>query len=457
MRKFLKQVTVEPSFFIYFLLYNWLDDFNTNLFLQKSCRFNATIEPDLSTKCDDEKAGVLFVSEIQSRYRFAAVFIAAFVTIFSTTWSDKAGRRRRPLIYIAIIEEILVSLSGCLHSYFWHWNPSGAAIAAAILYGVSGGNVVMIMACNIYLCEDDAENRTMKLGFIRAIYSICMILGRGASGFILRRIGFFYGYLLCVILASSSLIFALIFIKDKSVPAEKEFRFYHIFNLRRTIVGNFKVVFNKNLGRKKVIISLLIFIHVAVSFTNFGELSVLYPYLRYRFGFDEQKYSAFSFYRFSVATLGTLFCSVVLSKCLKIHDGLIGILAGSFDLAAVTILLFATQAWQVFMVPLLDLFHGCALVIPVSFMTKYYHANEIGRLSAVNGVFLLTLPLTYPAYNTIFKATLDVFPSAFCLLSVAVDSVIITCFCASYFLSKKFDREKQTNVQEETHNMLPAT
>ncbi|XP_065217143.1 uncharacterized protein LOC135843252 [Planococcus citri] len=457
MANFLQQVTVEPSFFINTLLFNWIDGFETNLFLQKSCRYNRTVEPDLNTKCDDERAGVLFISEVTSKYRFAAMFFATIVTIFSTTWSDKVGRRRKPLIHIVTLGQILIFLSGCLNSYFWHWSPTVVAITSTILYGLSGGSYLMIVACQIYLCdENNAENRTMKLGFIRAIQSICMILGKGSSGIILRRIGFFYSYLLCLILAIVSLIFGFIFIKDNSTVAEKDFRFYQVFNVKRTVLNNFKVVFHKKLGRKRVIVSLLILANTAVNFTNFGELSILYPYLRYRFGFDEQKYSVFSFYRFSLATLGTLFCSIILSKCLKVHDGLIGILAGSFDLVAITLLLLATQIWQIFTVPLLDIFHGCVMVIPVSFMSKYFNVNELGRLQAVNGVFALLFPFTFPAYNAIFKSTLDTFPSAFCLLSVGIDVVIILCFCLSYFFSTKIQDENPKGAREETRGMIPS-
>ena len=105
----------------------------------------------------------------------------------------------------------------------------------------------------------------------------------------------------------------------------------------------------------------------------------MYPYLRYRFGWDERNYSTFMFYKLSISCLGkiynllasvevdefslikfnlrthfvylflgVLFCSIVLSRCLKIHDGVIGAFAASLDTMAVIGLLFATQIWQLY-------------------------------------------------------------------------------------------------------------
>ncbi|XP_065210810.1 lysosomal proton-coupled steroid conjugate and bile acid symporter SLC46A3-like [Planococcus citri] len=455
MRNFFKHVTVEPSLFIYFLLYDWMDGFHTNLFLQKTCRFNQTFEPDLNTPCDDETRGTLFISEISSKYRFVVALSSILIKILATCWSDEAGQRRRPLIFMPMVGQIFIALSGCLHSYFWPWSSYTAVISWVILESITGGIYLMLTACHIYVCdEQDAKNRTMKLGFIGAIETISLVLGKGGSGFILRSFGFFYSYLMCFVLSVISLIFGFVFIKDTSVPVEKKTALYHILNLKRVIANSFKIVFNKNLGRKRIIVLLQIIANVAVYFTMFGELSVLYPYLRYRFSWDERQFSTFLLYRFSLATVGILFCSIVLSKCLKVHDGLIGILAGSFDLIAIVALLFASQIWQIYLIPLMDLFHGTTLFICISFMSKYYNASALGRLNAVNGALSVLLPLSFPAYNTIYHETFETFPSAFCLLSVVLDIGIILCFCASYFLDKKLDSEKPVGVQDETRDML---
>ncbi|XP_065210809.1 probable peptidoglycan muropeptide transporter SLC46 [Planococcus citri] len=443
-----KHVTVEPSLLIFLVVYDWIKGIDTNLFLQKACRTNSTSEPDLNTRCDDEKAGILFITEIGLGYQPIVVFISLLAAIFAAYWSDEAGRRRRPLIYIPIVGLTFHALSGCLHSYFWQWQPMTAVISFVVLESLYAGVSVMILGCQVYVCDvSDKESRTMRLGIVGAIKLTGLLLGKGGSGFILRSLGFFYAYLLCFILAVCGLVFGLILINDTSVPVDKKVPLYHFFNLKRVLFGSFKVVFSRNLGRNRIVVSLLLVTNIAVILTLFGELSVLYSYLRYRFEWDEREYSEFMFFKFFGSLLGILFSSFVLSKWLKIHDGLVGILAGSFDTIAILVLLFANQIWQLYLIPVIDLFHGTTMTVCISFMSKYYHVNELGRLNAVNGVFSLTVPLAYFAYNTIFQKTMDTYPSAFCLLSVVLDIGIVLCFCGSYFFSKKFDSEKSTNQE----------
>lgn len=51
---------------------------------------------------------------------------------------------------------------------------------------------------------------------------------------------------------------------------------------------------------------------------------------------------------FSVFT-GTLFSSVILSKLLKVHDALIGIIAAFWDAVVALIYIFALQNWQLYL------------------------------------------------------------------------------------------------------------
>ncbi|XP_065210830.1 proton-coupled folate transporter-like [Planococcus citri] len=450
---YFKDVTVEPSFFIYLVVYEWIKGLDTNLFLQKACRPNSTSQPDLkNTQCDDERSGILFVAEVNLKYQPVVLFIGLLIVIFASYWSDEAGRRRRPLIYISILVQLLHALSGCLNSYFWQWKPIIAVLLWAVFESLCTGMSMMLVGCQLYICDiSDIQSRTMRLGIIGTIRLAALVVGKGGAGFMLRNFGFLNSYSLCFICSMSGLICALIFIKDNSVSVDKKNTSYLVFNLKRMIFDSFKVVFNRSLGRKRVTVTLLIIANITVILTFFGELSVLYLYLRHRFGWNEQKYSEYMILKLTISSFGILFCSLVLSKWLKIHDGLIGILAGCFDTIAILVLMFANQTWQLYLVPVIDLFHGTAMTIGVSFMSKYYDVNEIGRLYAVNGVFGFIVPFTFMAYNGIFGRTLDTYPSAFCLFSVVLDIGIILCFCGAYYSSKKFDAEKtkKREVSEE--------
>lgn len=272
--KYSKHITIEPVFFFHYTTYILLDMINTNLYLQKACRSNITAEPDLSTPCDNEKQGVLFASKINSNYRYVMFTVCILFTMLATCWSDESGRRRRPLVFLPIFGQFLQSINGCLHSYFWYWTPMTAAISDMVLEMSVGGITMMIIAAQIYVCDmSDAENRTMRLGLLWGVKTLCMPVGNGSAGFLIRTIGFFYSYCLCIVLSTISLILAVVLVKDISVPAEKQ-SFLQLFNPMR-IVHSFKVVFKKTLGSKRTLVLMLLVLYVCVYFTFQGTLSLV--------------------------------------------------------------------------------------------------------------------------------------------------------------------------------------
>lgn len=265
-------VTVEPTLFFYLISYSIVEVANTNLLLQKSCRYNTTSEPDLTTQCDDEKKGIVYASKMNSIFRFAVIFICILYSILATCWSDEAGRRRRPLIYLPVIAMIFQSLSGCVHSYFWHWAPFSAVLSDSVFEVISGGPVMTITISHMYICDlSSTESRTMRMGIISAVKMTSRLIADGATGFILRRFGFFSTYLTCTILAMISFLFGLIFIKDISVPIQKKKSCWRYFTFTQ-ISNSFKIVFKKSLGQKRIVVFLLLIISLFMCFLTYGKI-----------------------------------------------------------------------------------------------------------------------------------------------------------------------------------------
>ncbi|XP_065210847.1 probable peptidoglycan muropeptide transporter SLC46 [Planococcus citri] len=451
---FFKMITVEPTFLLYWAVYVIIDATNTNLLLQKKCRLSAISEPDLNTACDDEKKGVLFATEMNSFYRFLMLFICKFCAVFAVSWSDLAGRRRRPLILLPVIGQIIQAMFGCLHSYFWYWDPLTAMLSNIVIEMMTGGITLIIFGAQMYVCDvSSMESRTMRLGFLSATRTLADLLGYGGSGFILRSIGFFYTYLVCFTVSVISLILALALVKNISTPVDEKPRILDVFNVMK-IVDSFKLIFKKSLGHKRMIVFVLLVIYTSVFFTTQGENGILYLFLRYKFHWDERKYSSYVFYRYIGVIMGSIFCSVVLSKILKVHDGIIGVFAGLFDTIAVLGYLFANQNWHLYIVPLFDIFHGTALSVSLSFMSKNYESHELGRLNSVIGIFGLIVPACHPIYNGIFEKTLDVFPSAFFLLSISLDTIVVFLYCVTYYVSRKLEIREKVITEEEEKQML---
>lgn len=268
---FWREITVEPTIFFYYTTYVMIDLVNVNLYLQKSCRFNATVEPNLNTPCDDEKRGVTFVAEVNSKYKFILYMTVTVVVALASSWSDEVGKKVKLLIIIPIIGQILQISSACLQTYFWYWPPILAVASDLFCSIVTGGHVLFLNAVLIYVCAISAiESRTMRTGVLTAFQLLCQPLGSGLSGFIIRRWGFLCAYVLGLISTIVSLVLALVFIKDVSEPVTKKISFLGFFNFFR-IIRSFKILVKKDLGSKKIVVGLLLFVHLIVWFSADGK------------------------------------------------------------------------------------------------------------------------------------------------------------------------------------------
>ncbi|XP_065202521.1 lysosomal proton-coupled steroid conjugate and bile acid symporter SLC46A3-like [Planococcus citri] len=439
----IKNITVEPALLFYFLTCALMDVLDTNLYLQKACRFNTTSEPNLDTPCDDEKQGILFVSSVNGSYRFWEYMVMLALVTLSLSWSDVAGKQRKVLIIWPIIGLVVQSINGSLQSYFWTWSPLMGALVEMASQAFSGGFLMVFFAAQLYICDITSPvDRTMRTGILLSVTNICHPIGTGVAGFLIRGIGFFYSFSLCVLMSVISLVCAVLFIDDISVPVENKVSILGVFNFTR-IVDSFRITFKKSLGKKRIVVLFLVLVHIVVLFSNEGEKTVFYLWVRYKFKWDERMFSVYQSYKMVGIIVGTMFCSIILSRILKIHDGIIGTFAGFWDMLAALSYIFATELWHLYLIPLLDIFHGTAIAICFSFLTKFYDSDEFGRINAVYMSFTLLVPFCLPVYNFIFQKTLDTFPSAIFVVSVIIDIIVCLLYEGAYFLTKKFENEPE--------------
>lgn len=435
--EFFKHVTVEPALFLIFLAYNLTDFLNTNLYLQKSCRNNTIQEPLLSSPCDDEKRGVLFISSVYSNFQYVSTLLTMLFTLFATAYSDLAGKKRRIFIILPIFAMLLQSISACLQAYFWYWPPFLGVILDLIFLNSGGGFMCAISFTKIYVCDiAERENRVFRITVLTAIRLICSPISRGMAGYLMHSIGFFYSYCICTALLFMAFLCAWLFVEDLSEPGNRKITIKEVFHFNQ-IIQSFKIIlWTKKPNKHRATIFLLLFIGQLVYFSYVGETSISYLYFRYRFHWDEKQYSLYTCYKMTVGIIGGLLCSLIMSKIFKIHDGIIGTFAGFWDTLAVIAYFLANQNWQLYIIPLIDIFHGVALSTFFSFASKFFDSHEFGRLQSVNMTFGLLIPFGIPLYNLVFKNTIDTFPNAFFLLSIIINFLVCIIYSITYLLSK---------------------
>lgn len=265
-------ITVEPAFILFCFSFYLMDLVNINLYLQKSCRFNVTVEPDMRTTCDDEKAGINFITSVNLKYRFTVKVTHTIVSVFICAWSDRNGNRKLFLILPTVA--LILHLSAlCYQTFYWSV-PADVSVWTEVLFQVLiGGNSMFNTFAKINIFETSSEeNRTLRTTILIAIQTMSIPISSAVSGYMMLNLGFFYTYVCCLILSVSSLVLTCLFVQNTiSEPKVAETESFSIF---LAIPSSFKVVFQKRSCRESFSIMLLFLVSTCTGFVTTGKFII---------------------------------------------------------------------------------------------------------------------------------------------------------------------------------------
>lgn len=109
----------------------------------------------------------------------------------------------------------------------------------------------------------------MRLGILSALEALCIPIASASAGWLLRRFGFFYTYLTCLASTTVAMVLGYFLIKDTAVFVENPASLLSAFN-PKCLVDSFRVMFQKRLEKKWIIVVLLILVHIFVWFPHNG-------------------------------------------------------------------------------------------------------------------------------------------------------------------------------------------
>ncbi|XP_015375433.1 PREDICTED: uncharacterized protein LOC107169971 [Diuraphis noxia] len=435
--KWIEKVTVEPMLFLYFVTLAISALVGTNLILRKGCDVTAAEQPaDLREKCLNESYAQELVAKIQTwkltiQYSVPLVFI-----LFAGSWSDTHGRRRRPLMFIPIAGQLLTDAFNVLNVYNWHWSPAVAAVSECLVPALTGSRICCVVGVASYVADiTRVQDRTKRIGMLMSLYFIATPVGACTAGFLNVNIGFYGTFGVCIAMNVAALVLGAALVKDTSVPYDKGASIWQTVN-PKVIADSVRVLVKKRPSR-----SLLIYMTIVSPLTigpMQGEYSILYLFVRYKFGWNEIDYSLYAAYKMTGILIGTIVAIWLMSVKLKMHDAAIGFIGSSFDLIAAVCYSFVTQPWQLYAVPVIDIFHGAAFTVSTSMASKLVDNSELAQLNSVRGMLETLAPIIiYPLYNQLYKLTFETLPGAFFLLTAVITVPVVILFGLTYKADQK--------------------
>ncbi|XP_041975987.1 proton-coupled folate transporter-like [Aricia agestis] len=459
-------ITVEPclAFFMITSVVTMLGTQNLNL--EKACRVNLKLNDTICTALTLRQRENLTQEEdevqklVASVEGWKSVIHTAFPVIlmmFIGAWSDRTGRRK-VCILMPVAGECITCVLNLINTYFFYEvSVEWTALMGTIFLSVTGAWYTMFLGTFSYIVDiSSKQTRTFRLGVLTFGITIGLPVGMGLSGILLRFLGFYGLYGVCALVQLSNFLYIYFLIEDHRW-LDNNYK-----SKRKGIIGFFIEFFNfqslketlqiltekgNNSRRLKVCLILLM---VCLNFGSFwGETSITYIFCRYRFNWDELKYSIYSIYSLTLHTIGTMIAIGLFSKKLKVDDSVLGIMAITSRISGALVWAFAENTMQIYIAPLVELLNGTTVIALRSIASKLVPAHELAKVYSLFGLAETIVPLiSAPLYTRVYISTLHLLPGAVFLVSVMTATPILLIFIWFFIQHKKNIRRTELNVQE---------
>ncbi|XP_059048337.1 proton-coupled folate transporter-like [Achroia grisella] len=457
-------ITVEPVLAL-FVMPSVLAMLATqNLNLDKACRVNLGFSDGVcehlrlrkrANHSFEEDEVQKLIASVQAWKGAIQTIIPTILMLFIGAWSDKTGKRKICML-MPIFGEFMTCLLNMVNTYFFYQIPVELTVVMEVIFpALTGGWYTMILGAFSYLADvTSRETRTFRIGILNLCMTVGFPVGMGLSGVLLKRFGFYGVFTISATLQFLNFCYVMFAIKDHTWLENKEkvkrkgctgflLDFFDVNSLKETL----EIAFKKDTNNRRTRICLILTVVCLTFGPMWGELGVTYIFSRYRFNWDEVKYSIFSTYSLITHAIGTLFAISVFSKKLKADDAVLGMISSTSKICGASVMAFARNDYEAYLSPLVEILNGTSTIALRSIASKLVSYQELGKVFSLFGVAETMMPLVFsPLYSRVYIATLHIMPGAIFLLSVLFTIPALGIFGWFYRLHKEDDKEKRRNA-----------
>ncbi|OWR50761.1 adenylate cyclase [Danaus plexippus plexippus] len=458
-------VTVEPVLALFVMPSVLAVMATQNLNLDKACRVNLDFPDEVCTNLRLRKRENIssyedevqkLIASVQAWKSVIHTAVPTLLMLFIGAWSDKTGRRKICMT-MPIIGEFITCVLNMVNTYFFYEVSVEWTVFMEVIFpSLTGGWYTILLGTYSYLGDITSKNtRTFRLGILSLCMTVGFPMGMGFSGVLLKYIGYYGVFSLSALLQFFNFCYVSFRIKDhtwlnKNEEVKKSgvigffIEFFDIDSIKET----FKIAFRKGPNNRRLRICLILAV-VCLSFgPMWGEMSIMYIFTRYRFNWDEVKYSIFSTYKLITHSIGTIFAISVFSKRLGVDDSVLGIISTSSKMAGALVTAFARSNYEIYAAPLVEILDGTTTIALRSIASKLVSHQELGKVFSLFGVAETMMPLIFaPLYSRVYILTLHILPGAVFLFTVLATVPAVGIFIWFYGQHKKDLRKKILEMQ----------
>ncbi|XP_029035548.1 solute carrier family 46 member 3 [Osmia bicornis bicornis] len=459
---FTSNITVEPMIACYVIPCMLASLATQNLSLEKACRVNLAYSDEVCTALSirnttgyeaEETAVQQLVAGMQTWKTALTSGLPTILILFMGAWSDRTGLRK-PCMLLPIVGEFLSSVSMLLCTYFFHEvSMETTGVFEALWPALTGGWFTMFMGVFSYIAEiTSVESRTLRIGAANVFLSLGVPIGMALSGILYLKIGFYGVFGISTVCYVLTFIYGLVVIKEAPKVRLKQPEKMSLCNAIldffafKHIEETFRVAFKKGRNnRQKRVLVLMVVVMVVIG-PLYGEMAVMYLYMRYRYHWNEVMFSMFTTFAMVTNLIGTAISVGVFSHILKIDDAIVGIMSSMSKILAGFVYAFATTDWMIYLAAIVEIVNGTSFIAMRSIASKLVSTDELGKVNSLFGVCESMMPLVYgPMYSSIYAATMKTFPGTFFIVGACLTMPAVFAFL---WLYTEHRRDRQLLEQE---------
>lgn len=475
---FTSNITVEPMIACYVIPSMLASLATQNLSLEKACRVNLAYPDEVCTALakrntagyeTEETAVQQLVAGMQTWKTALSSGLPTILILFMGAWSDRTGLRK-PCMLLPIVGEFLSSVSMLLCTYFFYEVPMEfTGVFECLWPAMCGGWFTMFMGVFSYIADiTSVESRTLRIGAANVFLSLGVPIGMALSGILYLKIGFYGVFGISTVCYVLSFIYGLVVIKepprphlDKSNEKTEEKKLSVCASIQdffafKHIEETFRVAFKtgKNNRQKRVLV-LMVIVMVVIG-PLYGEMAVMYLYMRYRYHWNEVMFSMFTTFAMVTNLIGTAVSVGVFSHILKIDDAIVGIMSSMSKILAGFVYAFAITDWMIYLAAIVEIVNGTSFIAMRSIASKLVATDELGKVNSLLGVCESLMPLIYgPMYSSIYAATMKTFPGTFFIVGACMTMPAVLAFFWLYTEHRR-DRKLQREEDKEESRAIDS-
>ncbi|XP_026809799.1 uncharacterized protein LOC113551641 isoform X2 [Rhopalosiphum maidis] len=297
--------------------------------------------------------------QVNSNTTYLQYSISFIVTLLAGAWSDSHGRRRKPLIFLSIIGQILTD-GLYFMNHFWFWPSIFNIIFTSIIPGLYVGRNMFWVGIMSHVSENSKfEGRTLKHGIIIATYTFSLLIGWGLIAILKKCTDHLHQYLLFVVPILFNLFAILIghlYLDDNSDTYDSDI----IWLRPNSVFKSFIDLFNNKFKGFSIVLATLIICQSIIVARIGSEYEIIMQYISKSFMWYNDDYIYFSV----IKMLAIIFACIIY-------------------IIATVLYIISSELWQILLIAIIYLCHGSAVTITLSLTSKIMDNNHLGRFYSI--------------------------------------------------------------------------